>query len=275
MIYGLTFNGKHSYNDFGLVMQSKNRPLLPEPKIVTDEAACMDGEYDYTDANPDGRAKYKSVTHEITFDFDRTKVNCRNPQVIRNLAHDIAKWLSCGEQILIYDDEVIIYHQARVINKIDLEPQIQAGRPFTVQFKCRPYGYLIKKSTDSMSDLEDYIGTYGIIEGMTPAHFTVTGNQTLTLYNPGTFVKPLVRITGSGSNITLSLGGKTFRYFGTLSSETLVIDFDKMQALKGLLNVMSDCDGGMLELNNGNNSLSISGTSLNCTVDVEFRALYL
>jgi predicted phage tail component-like protein len=116
-------------------MESKNRPIMPEPKIIVEEAAGTDGDYDYTDSNPEGRTKYKPLPHDIGFSLKE-----RDMAVLRIRAHEIANWLACGEQQLIYDDETAVFYLARVINKLDLENQIVALRRFNVQWKCRPSG---------------------------------------------------------------------------------------------------------------------------------------
>ena len=58
-------------------MFSKNRPILPEPKIVSEDIPGMDGEYDYSNVNPDGEIKYKPRMIDIDFTLkerDPTKI---------------------------------------------------------------------------------------------------------------------------------------------------------------------------------------------------------
>jgi predicted phage tail component-like protein len=272
-LYGLTFNGKNS-SEFGLVMQSKNRPILPEPKLVYEEMPGQDGELDYSEINPDGRTKWKPRIHEITFEFDRRNLNCRDPRLVRIRAHEIALWLMSGEQRLIYDDETAVFYLARVSNKLDMEAQITPNRPFTVQFKCRPYGYLVTKSNEQLQFGQGLMLGYGL-KLMSPTVYNVAGNTELTVYNSGTFVKPIIRINGSFTTISIACNGKTLSYNAALSNSQLDIDCHLMQVYQGLINKNTNMTGDFLELVKGDNAMQITGTGLNCTITIEFRPLYL
>ena len=72
ILYGLTFNGRHS-SEFGLVMFSRNRPILPEPKLVAEDIPGMDGEYDFS--VDDGETitetkRYAAITQSAQNAFD-------------------------------------------------------------------------------------------------------------------------------------------------------------------------------------------------------------
>lgn len=267
---GLKFNGKHSYNDFGLIMESKNRPILPEPKIIVEEVPGTDGDYDYSEANPEGRTNYKPRPHDIGFSLKE-----RDPAMLRIRAHEIANWLACGEQQLIYDDETAVYYLAKVVNKLDLEKLIMKVKQFTVQFKSRPFGFSVVDSTQQIQLGQGLMLGYGYKLDMDSTVFTVTGATTLNIYNPGRYVKPLIRITGSLTNISLASNGKTLNYNAALANETVDIDCSKPQAVKGSTNVNNNISGDYIEFINGDNSLQITGTGLNCTVSLIFRYLYL
>lgn len=270
MTYGVKFNGLHSYNDFGLIMLSKNRPILSEPKLVVEDVPGTDGEYDYSDCNPDNRTKYKPRPHDIEFSLKE-----RNPALVRIKAHEIANWLACGEQQLIYDDETAVFYLARVANKLDLENQIVSVKRFTVQWKCRPYAYSVVKSTDQIQFGQGLMLGYGYKLDMVPLIFAVTEAKTLSIYNPGRFVKPLIRITGAFTNISFTANGKTLTYGAASASGTIDIDCEKQQAIKGTDNVNNNVSGDYIEFKNGDNTLQITGTGLNCTVSLIFRYLYM
>lgn len=245
---GLTFNGKHSYTDMGLVMVSKNRPILPEPYNITEELPGVDGDYDYSAVNPDGRVKYKPITDEIEFSFKE-----KSPANIRTKAHTIALWLACGQQQLRYDDDPGKYYLAKVINKLELESQIIRLKTFTVQFKRQPFAYALTEESHN---------------------YTVPGNKTIN--NPGTFVKPKFTITGTFTTLALSCGGKTMTYSEAIAGATLVIDCDKMICIKDeSINMSNKLSGSFFEFAAENNVLTIGGTGLDCTVNVSFRPQYL
>jgi predicted phage tail component-like protein len=273
MIYGLTFNGKHSYRDFGLVMQSKNRPILPEPKIVTDEAACMDGEYDYSTVNPDNEVKYKSRTLEITFNFDRGKINCRNPFLIKQQARKIAAWLACGEAALIFDDELDKQELAKVVNKLDLESQVESGRPFTINFKCKPFSLLCETVEEIGLDTDIPLDSdYRLDESYI---FNVSGNTSIEVNNFGTRnVKPVIEVMGTFTTLSITANGKIITYSESIASETITIDCEKLQTKKGILSKGQVVTGEYLTLITGLNAVQVSGSGLNCTITFKFRPLY-
>ena len=246
---GLTFNSKHSFTDMGLKMQSKVRHILPEPKTVYEDLPGVDGEYDFSEVNPDGRTKYKPFVDEIGF-----TIIAANAAAVRVKAHEIASWLACGEKQLQYDDDPGKYWLARVINKLDIESQLVKLKSFTAQFKCQPLGY-----------------------GLTEIDETYTGIVAAAdkvIANPGTFVKPKITITGTFTTLTLSCGGKTLTYSEAIAGATIVID--NFHCIKdGSINVGSKLSGNFFEFVNGNNTLSIGGTGLNCSITVSFRPTYL
>lgn len=273
-ISGFFFNGKHSWDDFGIVMKSKDRPILPEPKVVVEEITCMDGDYDFTDANPDGRTKYKPRIMDIECSFKK-----QDMKYIRIRAHEIANWLACGEQQLIFDDETAVFYMARVNNKLDFTTEIARIGRFTIQFKCRPFGFSRIKSNQQLQFGQGLMLGYGYRLDMVPTVFNVTGATVLNIYNPGTWVKPIIRINGSCSLISFSANGKTLSY-GSISNGQVDIDCYKTEAYKNGVsnsanNAMNNVSGDFLEFINGNNSLQISGTNLNCTVTLIFNYLYL
>jgi predicted phage tail component-like protein len=247
---GLTFNGKHSFIDMGLVMFSKNRPIFPEPKIITEDIPGMDGDYDYSSINPDGRVKYKSMTDEIEFSFaEKNMVN------VRAKAHLIAAWLACGEAQLIYDDDPNVYYLAMVVNKLDLENQIARLRKFTMQFKRRPFAYAITEIIITQ---------------------VVNAATDIIVANPGTYNKPKIHISGTCTTLSVTIGSTTLNCSQALSNAVLDIDCQQMQAIKdSTINVNNKISGKYPELAPGNNSVHIGGTGLNCTVTVAFRPQYL
>jgi predicted phage tail component-like protein len=248
LMNGLSFNGIHC-SEYGLVMRSKNRPILPEPKIVAEDIPHRDGELDYSAVNPDGRVKYKPVTFEINFAFvERSMAN------VRTKAHSIAAWLSCGEAQLSFDDDTGKYWMAKVVNKLDIENEMISLRNFTVQFKCHPYAFATSETTVTYEDI------------IAPVDKVIN--------NPGTYVLPKITVTGSFSTLTLSCDGKTLTYSEALDESEIVID--NFHCIKdGNINKGNKLSGQFFEFANGNNTLSIGGTDLDIDVTVSFRAQYL
>lgn len=195
-MYGLTFNGRHS-SEFGLVMFSRNRPILPEPKIVAEDLPGVDGEYDFSAVNPDGEVKYKPRMQDIDFTLKE-----RNPTRLRVKANQIAAWLACGEQILIFDDEPDKFYLAMVANKLDLDNQILSIKKFTVHFKCRPVKYGINFEGNNVWD------TFNFEEdALQESEFDVAGNKTVQIINMGRVVRPTINVN---ANMSITIDGSTY-----------------------------------------------------------------
>jgi predicted phage tail component-like protein len=196
ILYGLTFNGRHS-SEFGLVMFSRNRPILPEPKLVAEDIPGMDGEYDFSAANPDGEVKYKPRMIDIDFTLKE-----REPRKLRVRANQIAAWLACGEQILIFDDEPDKFYLAMVANKLDLDNQILSIKKFTVHFKCRPIKYGINFEGNNVWD------TFNFEEdALQETELDVNGTKALKIINMGRTVRPTINVDAP---MDITFGGVTY-----------------------------------------------------------------
>lgn len=246
----LTFNGIRAVADMGLKVQSRVRNILPEPFIAVEEIPGMDGDYDFSEVNPDSRTKYKPYVDEITFSIIEP-----DSDAVIDKAREIADWLACGQAQLIYDDDPSVYRIARIINKLSIEAQLIKLRTFTAQFKCQPLAFAINEIQTTFEN--------------------ITAAAEKTVANPGTYVKPKITVTGSFTTLVLTCGSKTLTYSEAISGSTLVIDFEKMSCIKDInTNKSAKLSGSFFEFVNGNNVLSIGGTGLNCDVTVSFRPCY-
>jgi phage-related protein len=232
-------------------MYSKVRHILPEPKLVYEDLPGVDGEYDFSDVNPDGRTMYKPFVEEITFTLLEN-----DSTAFRQKSRQIASWLACGEKVLVYEDEPNVYYLARVVNRLDIENQLVKVKAFTAQFKCKPFGYAFTEDTFTLNS---------IIE-----------QDEMEIDNQGTYVKPIITIQGSFTTLVLTILEKTLTYNEALSNAEIVIDCEKMSCIKdGAINKNNKLSGSFLVLENGTNFLQISGTGLNCDISVTFRQRFL
>lgn len=129
MLTAFTFNGKHS-SDFGIIVTSRNIPMISEARTDTEKIPQKDGSYDFSDGT------YGDKTIEIECEFMSEEVN-----QFRSKARQIASWLITRNKArLIFDDESDIYYNVRIINQIDVE-QIASIGIFMIQFKSDPFAY--------------------------------------------------------------------------------------------------------------------------------------
>jgi len=264
---GFSFGGIHSL-DVGICIKSKNRPILPSPKIVSEDIPCRDGFYDFSSANVFGRTMYKE--REITVDCAFVEKDFGS---LRRRIREIARWLSFKEGELIFDDEPMVYYVARVTNKLDLGQEMTRGY-FTIVFTCKPFAI----GRVCSGDVLDY-GENGVFYGDVATYggeniFEVSGNTSIVVKNYGTFVKPRIVIEGDFNNIQLECGGRTIKYNAN-GSGTLIIDCNNMSAIKDDTNALINIVGKFFELVEGDNLINITGDLLACTVNFKFEYNYL
>ncbi|MDR0405383.1 MAG: phage tail family protein [Clostridiales bacterium] len=276
---GFEFNGVHS-SRFGLVTRSKNRPILPEPKTVTEEALCRDGVYDFSAANPYGRVMYK--TREITVDCNFISTGMPDT---RRRARAIAAWLGCGEARLVFDDERAVYYMARVSNRIDLQQQISKIGFFTVVFTCRPFAYGAVASGElpvygaglCYGDGIRYGGFnrfYADNAGISPC-FGGDARE-FNAENFGTmYAKPHIVLEGAFHNVRIGMADGRYLRYPRSAAGTLVFDCERLHTVLNGENVTNLTEGAFFELAPGDNVMRISADDIDCAVNFAFRFLYL
>jgi phage-related protein len=158
---------------------------------------------------------------------------------------------------------------------IPLERLLKLGK-FTLALTAfDPFAYSIQNAGDSQLD-SNLILDSDIHLDPNEYSFTVASQRTISVNNYGTMnVSPITNITGSFSTLTISANGKTFSFSEAMSSNTLTIDHDKMTAKQGSDNKLSFVTGDFLTLIPGDNSITISGTGLNCTIDFVFAPKFI
>ena len=104
---GITFDGKHSYSDFGLWLAERPNTGVPKPKLNSVEVPGMDGALDMTEANT-GEVKYSN--REMVFEFSAMIDVGEQEQfkaVIRNALH--GKYVN----IIVLDEDPTWHYSGR------------------------------------------------------------------------------------------------------------------------------------------------------------------
>ena len=244
---GFTFAGRHC-SEFNICMKSKNRTMLPEPKLSYQEALNMDGSYDFSEVNPKNRICYKN--REIVVDCYIVSTDLAT---LRNRLRSVASWLGRGENQLIFDDEPNVYYLAKVLNRIDFNQAFKRGY-FTIVFDCRPFAYYNTLSNIVRND--------------------ITFPCAFNLNNPGFETFPEIIIEGTFSNIELDKGTKRLIYSGS-GEGTLTLNSEKMTATLGNNNVLHLISGDFFTITKGLNIIGIYGDTLNVSVTIRYRICYL
>jgi len=125
---GFTYNSKHSYNDYGIIAKSVNRPILPN--LIKKEliVSGKSGSWDFNSNQYENRI----ITVDIS-DIETTIAN------LRINARVLAAWLSQTEyKQLIFDDEPLKYYLAKVYSAVDFENIKRLGKGKLI-FECQPF----------------------------------------------------------------------------------------------------------------------------------------
>lgn len=208
--YGITKGNKHSYDDFGLRMIS--RELNPPSKNkIKETVPFLNGSYDFSSLygeNTYGERKIKYV-----FDFRYTnKLDFISKQTA------ISEWFNNGFKEPLYDDLIPGYYfLAECEDSIEFsEGHVECG--VTVTFNAYPF----KIST--LQDGHDIWDEFNFeLDMVQDTKFTINGTQTINLYNNGSIgVNPIIICS---SEMKIMKGSTTYNLLpGTSKSFSFKLD---------------------------------------------------
>lgn len=193
---GITFNGKHSYRDFGLTMEYF-KPQLPQPKKTLVDVSGRNGDgYDFSTVASGGEIVFTNRNLNCKFNFkgkDKLDLESKYTRV--------AEWLlGAGKAQLIPDNTPGIFFMAE-IQELPTWDEIRVLGSLTCVFRAdtykksiQLYGDLLWKDVDFL--LPDYIqktkfninGSMLITIGVTGSHSIIpnvvcSSNMDCTLNN--------------------------------------------------------------------------------------------
>lgn len=132
MIKGISANGKHSFNDFGLsIAERKISP--PSLKRITETVPYMNGEYDFSALN----GEIALEPRELYYSFDIAELTTESMEQIKTF---FLSWLYSIVNTKIYDDYLSEYYFYGSLDKIDWSEDFGKGT-IGVTFSAYPYMY--------------------------------------------------------------------------------------------------------------------------------------
>lgn len=266
---GATIGGV-TFTSLGLIVLKTNIPLMPETRQVEEEIPGKDG----------------SIDMETTFgprviEIDVQLTVTDGEQAYQIALQNIAKTFNPrkGVQSLILDRMTGKRWLVKYNGTIPIEKIAQIG-VFTIPFKAfYPFAESVNVSTAPLTLDDGYVIGMGLRLDDTYTHTVNTSPKTVSVYHAGTYdVKPIIRITGAGTNISVTndTTAEGLTWTGTLgAADVLEIDCTKCTVTKNGVNAYSGFSGTFPKLTEGDNSITIAGTSLNCGVSFVFRHTYL
>lgn len=271
---GVSYNSKHSFNDFKIVAKSIDRPLLPAARKQEIEVAGMDGTLDFGIITY-GNRPIRVLLQYVGDTFADLRLKSR----------EIAFWLSQSTyKRLIFDDEPDKFYLAKVYDEVGLvvEDLLEFGKA-TVTFECQPFAYSVDEDVwfdRVMTDAEiiQNGGTYKVFPVIEITPISLSGDMDEAVEVTGVFDPAAPVLVTTVTNPAITIGDNTLLYTGTLTDgQTLIIDTAKWQATKGGLNVLNMITGDWLFLDAGDNELSFTDETSECgtTIKITYRKRWL
>ncbi|MFC0271132.1 phage tail domain-containing protein [Metabacillus herbersteinensis] len=251
-----------------------DHPALPGTRDYTTDIPGMHGAYDYgADMGP--------KPFGLPMKIINIQSNLDISMVVRKFKKAILDGYGNPKYFkLSFDYEPNKYYNARYSGSMPLDRLVNRGRFVLPVTAFDPFAYSIAANDEITWGSEvitfesDYL--FGTVGGDT---HTITAPKTITETVNGDTLKPIFNINGSGTNVIVSANGKSFS-LGTFSNVNWVVDGANWAVLKNGSNGLSDYNknylsGDWIELINGDNNITISGTGLNLTFEIRFRDKYM
>src|SRR5699024_88490 len=131
-MYGIEFNGKHSYRDFGITLGVDKEIGYPEKEKIKVKVPFSNVEYDFSEIYGEQTYTPRPLTYTLNV-LDENKIN--TTQRINLLETRLSNWLmnSNGKQKL-YDESIPgYYYLAEVEGGLDFDELWNSGT-LTVEF---------------------------------------------------------------------------------------------------------------------------------------------
>lgn len=201
MLDGVQFGTKHSYEDFGLILQKKDLSL-PNPKTEKVEVTGRNGAIDLTESLVD------EVTFEnrsITFTF----VVLNGLLYWSQALSELTNYLHGRKMQIILDADKTFYYYGRcVVNEFKSERRLAT---IVVECDCEPFK--IEVNGAGMPWIWD---TFSFVNGIIHVNeVTVSGSETVNLLNRRKVVSPTftcsaaMTVTYNGTRYSLPAGKTT------------------------------------------------------------------
>lgn len=206
---GVTFGSYHSFNSWGLILQSKEIKA-PEPKINQIDIEGGDGVLDLTDYF--GDVKYKN--RSLSFQFAKPGIEQAS---FLALFSQVQNLLHGKKMQIILDDDSANYYVGRVtINEWKSDKNLGT---IAIEVDAEPYKYKLNETVVSMSISGSSTITLAnsrkrVVPSITTdAEFTIAFGDYSGVFSAGTFMIPELELEEGNNTVTVTgTGNISFRY---------------------------------------------------------------
>lgn len=178
MNYGIKFNGKHSFDDFGITVADKDVGYPDKEKIKV-KVPFSNVEYDFSEIYGEQTYTTRSLTYTFNV-LDKHMIN--NTQRVNTIETKLSNWLmnSSGKQKL-YDDSMPGYYYLAEVESGLSFAELRNYGTLTVEFIAYPF------MIAELSEGNDVWDTFNFeLDVAQVTDFEVNGTLDVTLYNVGT-----------------------------------------------------------------------------------------
>ena len=120
------FNNRNSYDDFGIILQS--RPTIPAPERNVEYIKVP------------GKSGALTIDYK-TYNNITIPIKCQLRKYNYQVIEDIKSWLSCGKDMLVFNDNIDKCYKAQCVNPYSIDKLGKTFGEFTINFTCEPFLY--------------------------------------------------------------------------------------------------------------------------------------
>lgn len=222
-MFGITYKGKHSYNDYGLTIKSKD--INPPPKNkVKEKVPYMQGAYDFS--NLYGDQTYNERTLNYVFNLI-----CSSKLELNTKKIKILDWLLNSFKDNLKDDTIPGFYFFAECEDVSFK---EDGRKAEITVKFVAYPFKISSNDEGNIPWDDFNFE---LDYMQETKFNILGSKSIEIYNLGA-VKATPTIICSAA-MDIIKNGITYKYNqGTTKDWRFTLDKGKNNlTIKGTGNI--------------------------------------
>lgn len=178
MLYGIKFDGKHSYNDMGYTMPAERDIGFPSKEKIIVQVPFSNVEYDFSELY--GSQTYTS--RPLKYQFNILKRGNYTPYAMQIEKTKLINWLmNTKGRKKLYDDTIPGYYfLAELESAADIQDDWETG---TLTATFRAYPFMIAELQEGNDIWDSFNFDLDVAQ---TTEFNVDGSLTVTLLNVGT-----------------------------------------------------------------------------------------
>ena len=190
-MYNITYNNKHSFNDFGLKRFNSKEHKAPTKNKIYETVPFMNGSYDFS--NLYGSASYSD--RELNYSF---LIDVESEDVMNYKKIAIENWLlGTNEKTILIDEDIKGYYYMAECTDINFDNYYSFGL-IDVTFTAYPFKFGEAYEGNNLWDSFNFE-----LDVLQDTKFTVNGASSVSIYNSSVIdIEPEI-IASSSFEITL------------------------------------------------------------------------